>query len=147
MFIQSLLKNSNYVVSKRNFLSDYSRIESKKIDMTLSGKFLSSYGKLKINSNEFDKYPSHDEINKLEQEIKNHENIQQEIILGAGANGILQNIIKLFFVKRGNLVTSFYTFNQVEFGVTSFNGKTYRVFTDNYKINFNKIEKRIIANP
>ena len=48
MFIQSLLKNSNYVVSKRNFLSDYSRIESKKIDMTLSGKFLSSYGKLKI---------------------------------------------------------------------------------------------------
>lgn len=30
MFIQSLLKNSNYVVSKRNFLSDYSRIESKK---------------------------------------------------------------------------------------------------------------------
>ena len=98
MFIQSLLKNSNYVVSKRNFLSDYSRIESKKIDMTLSGKFLSNYGKLKINSKEFDKYPSHDEINKLEQEIKNHENIQQEIILGAGANGILQNIIKMFFV-------------------------------------------------
>lgn len=91
--------------------------------MTLSGKFLSNYGKLKINSKEFDKYPSHDEINKLEQEIKNHENIQQEIILGAGANGILQNIIKLFFVKRGNLVTPFYTFNQVEFGVTSFNGK------------------------
>lgn len=25
-----LIKNSNYVVSKRNFLSDYSRIESKK---------------------------------------------------------------------------------------------------------------------
>lgn len=100
MFIQSLLKNSNYVVSKRNFLSDYSRIESKKIDMTLSGKFLSSYGKLKINSKEFDKYPSHDEINKLEQEIKNHENIQQEIILGAGANGILQNIIKLFLLKE-----------------------------------------------
>lgn len=143
MFIQSLLKNSNYVVSKRNFLSDYSRIESKKIDMTLSGKFLSSYGNLKINPKEFDKYPSHDEINKLEQEIKNHENIQQEIILGAGANGILQNIIKLFFVKRGNLVTPFYTFNQVEFGVTSFNGKTYRVFTDNYKINFNKMKKAI----
>lgn len=143
MFILSLLKNSNYVVSKRNFLSDYSRIESKKIDMTLSGKFLSNYGKLKIYSKEFDKYPSHDEINKLEQEIKNHDNIQRDIILGAGANGILQNLIKLFFVKKGNLVTSFYTFDQVEFGVTSFAGKTYRVFTDNYKINFIKMKRTI----
>ena len=143
MFIQFLSKNSNYVISKRNFLSDYSRIESKKIDMTLSGKFLSSYCKLKINPKEFDKYPSHDEINKLEQEIKNHRNIQREIILGAGANGILQNLIKLFFVKKGNLVTPFYTFNQVEFGVTSFDGKTYRVFTDDYKINFIKMKKAI----
>lgn len=143
MFIQSLFKNNNYIISKRNFLSDYSNIEPKVIDMTLSGKFLSSYGNLKINIKEFDKYPLHKEIKELEQEIKKHENIKQEIILGSGANGILQNLIKIFFVDKGNLITPFYTFDQVEFGVTSFCGKTYRVHTDNYKINFMRIKKSI----
>lgn len=146
MFIHSFFKNNNYIISKRNFLSDYSKVEPKTIDMTLSGSFLSSYGKLKIKNGKFDKYPSKDIIYKLEKEIKKHENIKQEMILGAGANGILQNLIKIFFIKKGNLVTPFYTFNQAEFGVTALGGKTYRVYTNNYKINFSKMKKSINRN-
>ena len=55
MFIQSLFKNKNYIVSKRNYLSDYAMIESNKIDMTLSGRYLNNYGNLKINIKNFDK--------------------------------------------------------------------------------------------
>lgn len=143
MFIQSLFKNNNYLVSKRNYSFDYSRIESKKIDMTLSGKYLSNYGNLKINIKEFDKYPSLNDINRLEEEIKIHEKTEQEIVLGAGANGILQNLVKIFFIKKGNLVTPFYTFNQVEFAVTSFNCKTHRAYTNKYRIDFSKMKKAI----
>ena len=143
MYIQSLFKKNNYIISNRNYLSDYSKIKSKKIDMTLSGKYLSDYGNLKIDSKKFDKYPSHIEIKKLENEIKNNEKIDKEIILGSGANGILQNLVKIFFQTKGNLVTPFYTFNQVEYAVTSFGCKTRRVYTDNYKINFSKMKNSI----
>lgn len=143
MFIRFFFKNNNYIVSKRNYLSDYSRIESNKIDMTLSGKYLNNYGNLKININNFDKYPSQKEIKVLENEIKKNLTIDREIIFGAGANGVLQNLVKIFFRKKGNLVTPFYTFNQVEFAVSSFGSKTYRVYTKNYKIDFSKLKKSV----
>ena len=143
MFIQFLYKNKNYIISKRNFLCDYSRIKSEKIDMTLSGKYLSKYEKINIDFKEFDKYPSYLHIEKLETEIKKIEKTPQEIILGAGANGILQNIVKILFINKGNLVTPFYTFNQVEFAVTSFGGYTKRVYTNDYNIDFDKIKKSI----
>lgn len=143
MFIQSLFKNKNYIVSKRNYLSDYAMIESNKIDMTLSGRYLNNYGNLKINIKNFDKYPSQKEIRELENQVKKDLNIDREILFGAGANGILQNLVKIFFLKKGNLVTPFYTFNQVEFAVTSFGSETYRVYTNNYKIDFSKLKKSI----
>lgn len=100
MFIQSLFKNNNYIVSKRNYLSNYSMIETNKIDMTLSGKYLNNYGNIKINIKDFDKYPSQKEIKELENEIKKDLNIDREILFGAGANGILQNLVKIFFLKK-----------------------------------------------
>lgn len=143
MYIQFLFKNKNYLLSKRNYLHDYSIVEPQKVDMTLSGKYLSQYGNLKINFNELDKYPTHFNIKELETAIKSHEQTEQEIIIGAGANGILQNIVKILFKKKGNLVTPFYTFNQVEFAVTSYGSSTRRVLTQNYKVDFDKIKKSI----
>lgn len=143
MFIHSLFKNNNFLISQRNYLCDYSRVESNTIDMTLSGKYLTNYGKIKINFEDFDKYPSKKNIIHLENEIKKDINVDREIVLGAGANGILQNIVKILFLNKGNLVTPFYTFNQVEFAVSSFKCQTYRVYTNNYRIDFSKLKKSI----
>lgn len=146
MFIQSLFKNNNYVVSERNYLYDYSIREPKKIDMSLSGKYLSNYGKIENFMKSFDEYPSSIEIKNLKNAIQKKEKTKQKIILGAGANGILQNLVKIFFSNKGNLVTTYYTFNQVEFAVTSFGGKTHRVYMNNFRIDFLKLEKSINKN-
>lgn len=144
MFIQSLFKNKNFLLSKRTFLEDYSRIESKQIDMTLSGKYLSKYDNIEIDIDKFDQYPSHIDIKKLENKLKEGLKTNREIILGAGANGILQNLVKILFKKKGNLVTPYYTFNQVEFATTSMGCFTRRVYNKkNYKIDFAKMKKAI----
>ena len=143
MFIHYYFKNKLYRKSQRNFLSDYSFIKSKKIDMTLSGRYLADYSKINLNLKMIDKYPSHEEIEEFENIIKKDLRLNKEIIIGSGANGLLQNIIKILFIKKGNLVTPFYTFDQAEFAVTSFNGYTKRVYCDDYMINLNKIRKAI----
>lgn len=143
MSIRCYLKNRNYLISQRDFLSDYSRIKSKKIDMTLSGKYLSNYESIEIDIKKIDKYPSKDDIDALEDMIKKELHIKKEIIVGNGGNGLLQNIIKILFINKGNLVTPFYTFNQAEFGVSSFGGYTKRVYCNNYNIDLDKIKKSI----
>ena len=140
MCLQLPLENKNYIISKRNYNDDYSKLKSKKIDMTLSGKFLSEYKNLKIDIDELDVYPSRKNIAKLEKMLKKMENTDRNIILGSGANGILQNLIKIFFANdNGNLVTPFYSFGQAEYAVTSYNGITKRVFTKNYDIDLDSI--------
>lgn len=143
MSTQLFLKNKRYKISKRNYTFDYFNHSSKKIDMTLSGKYLSSYENIKIDPKLFDKYPSREDINKLEKEIKKIEKTDREIIIGSGANGILHNIIKMLFLNKGNLVTPYFTFDEAEYAVTSFNGLTKRVYLDNYQINLEKILKSI----
>jgi len=143
MSIRYLFKNKYYLKSKRDFLSDYSRIESKRIDMTLSGKYLTKYGDFNFDVKKIDKYPFKEDIVLLEKILKDKLKIKNEVIIGNGANGLLQNIIKILFVNKGNLVTPFYTFNQAEFGVTSFNGYTRRVYCNEYKIDLDKIKKVI----
>ncbi len=143
MFIRYLFKNKDYIKSKRDFLSDYSRIESKKIDMTLSGKYLMKYERINFDISKIDKYPFKEDIMLLEDSLKETLKIKKEVIIGNGANGLLQNIIKILFVKKGNLVTPFYTFNQAEFGVTSFDGYTKRVYCDDYKIDLDRIKRSI----
>ena len=46
-----------YCKSKRNYLDDYSHIESRNIDMTLSGKYLYKYKFKFVYNYEYDKYP------------------------------------------------------------------------------------------
>lgn len=143
MFIQFCYKNRNYLISKRNYLCDYSKMKSRKIDMTLSGKYLANYIDFDFDVSKFDKYPLQEDTEKLENTLKKQMNINREIIVGNGANGLLQNIIKILFINKGNLVVPFYTFDQAEYAVTSFKGYTKRAYVDNYKINFNKIKKAI----
>lgn len=143
MSLHLKFKNKNFIISKRDFLSDYSLVESKKIDMTLSGKYLSNYCNFILNVDEIDDYPFHKNINELKDMIKQKFDTDQSIIIGNGVNGLIQNIIKIFFIDSGNLVTPYYTFNQAEFGVTSFKGYTKRVFCNNYEVDLEKLEKSI----
>lgn len=139
MFIRSFLKNKKYIISKRNYLDDYSNNISKKIDMTMSGKYLGKYPDININSLEFDKYPISKDINVLVNTIKNKYSIKNEIIIGNGSNGILQNLIKIYVGEKDNLVTPYYTFNQAEYAVTSQKGYTKRVLMDEENINLDNI--------
>lgn len=143
MFIHYYLRKKTYKLSNRNYLCDYSKLESKKIDMTLSGRYLSLYPKVEINASEFDKYPLATNIKALEDLIKSKISTKSEIVIGSGANGLLQNIIKILFRKKGNLVTPFYTFDQAEFAVTSFGSVTKRVYTNQYNIDLDNIIKSI----
>lgn len=143
MFIHCCFKNKLYKLSDRNYLYDYSKIESKKIDMTLSGKYLLNYPNIKISFDEFDKYPLSVNIKELENLIKTKILTKSEIVIGTGANGLLQNIIKILYRKKGNLVTPFYTFDQAEYAVTSFGGITKRVYTDNYELDLDNLVKSV----
>ena len=145
MCTQSCLKNK-YIESRRNYLDDYSNNISKEIDMTMSGKYIGEYPNFKLDINSIDLYPSFEVINNLKNAIRKKFNIKREIVIGTGANGILQNLIKLFFVNGGNLVTPYYSFNQAEYAVTSLGGTTRRVFTDGEDINFDYILESIDDN-
>lgn len=145
MFIHCYWKNKIYKKSMRYYNDDYSHIESKKIDMTLSGRYLAQYPFKISNSYEFDKYPNVKQSDLLVSVIKKKypKLKNQSIIIGPGSNGIIQNVIKIVAKKNGNIVTPFLTFNQAEYTATSFNMLTKRVYMDNYKINLSKIEKAI----
>ncbi|HBC84461.1 MAG TPA: hypothetical protein DCZ30_03250 [Clostridiales bacterium] len=129
MYIQSDLENKIYKISKRNFLDDYVHYTSNEVDMTLSGKYLYKYPKFTIDYSHFSKYPTHNIVKDLIETIKLSQNLKKkEVIVGTGANGILQNIVKVLFNKGGNLVTPYLTFNQPEYAVSSMGGVTKRVF-------------------
>lgn len=132
MCTQSDLENKIYEISKRNFQDDYANYKSQKIDMTLSGKYLYKYPKFTINYSKFNEYPTHKMVGELVNTIVKTQKIKQkEVIVGTGANGILQNIVKILFKQGGNLVTPFLTFNQPEYAVTSMGGYTKRAYMKN----------------
>lgn len=145
MYIQSDLENKPYKISKRNFLDDYAHYTSNEVDMTLSGKYLYKYPKFTIDYSDFSKYPTHSIVKDLIGIIKSTQNIKKrEVVIGTGANGILQNIVKILFKEGGNLVTPFLTFNQPEYAVTSMGGFTKRVFmASNGNISIDNIIKSV----
>lgn len=147
MYIQSDSKNSLYRTSQRNFLDDYANYTSQKVDMTLSGKYLYKYPKFTIDYSNFSKYPTHHIINELIETINKIQNIKtKEIVIGTGANGILQNLVKILFKEGGNLVTPFLTFNQPEYAVTAMGGFTKRVYMEkNGKVSSENIIKSVDA--
>lgn len=125
----------------RTFLNDYSFDKNSicNIDMVLSGKYLDDR-KLNINLNdiEIDEYPSEDKISELKELIaKLNKKRKENIILGAASNGIIQNLVKLFFSKGGTLLTSEFSFAQPEYAVLRIGGKVKKIPTDsNFKIKF-----------
>lgn len=145
MYTQLDLESKIYEISKRDFTDDYANYKSKKIDMTLSGKYLYKYPKFTINYSEFSEYPTHKAIEELKNVIIKTQKIKQkEVIIGTGANGILQNIVKILFKQGGNLVTPFLTFNQPEYAVTSIGGYTKRVYMkNNVEVDINNIMQSI----
>ena len=92
MFTQYYLKN-NYIESKRDFSDDYANIDSRKIDMTLSGIYLNEYPKFDLDLKQLCLYPSKYDADDLIKKLKKKFKINSSIILGPGSNGILQNII------------------------------------------------------
>lgn len=142
MYTQYYLKN-NYVESSRNFSDDYANIDSRKIDMTLSGKYLYKYPNFEVDLKQLCLYPSKYDAFELIEMIRKKFKIKNSIVLGPGSNGILQNIIKISMKKGDNLVTPFYTFNQAEYAATSLGCKTRRVKCKNYQIDFEALEKSI----
>lgn len=137
-----------YCKSKRNYLDDYSHIESRNIDMTLSGKYLYKYPFKFVYKYEYDKYPSSKEINKLIDSIEKKFKVDlttKAIILGSGTNGLIQNIIKVIFSKeKGDLVTSYLTFNQAEYATSALGSETKRVFLkENYQISLENVDNSI----
>lgn len=140
-----------YCKSKRDYLDDYSHIESKNIDMTLSGKYLYKYPFKFVYKYEYDKYPSSKKINKLVDSIAKKYKVDlstKSIILGSGTNGLIQNIIKVLFSKdKGNLVTSYLTFNQAEYAVSALGSETKRVYLkDDYQISLENMDYSIDDN-
>lgn len=143
MYILSFLKNNQFIVSKRNYLDDYMQTNLVNIDMRNSGIFpIKKVQKKEVNDN-FEQYPDNLEFDKLKKQILNNINCKREIVFGAGANGLIQNLSKVLFDKKGNLVTPFYTFNQMEYAVTSLGSYTKRVFCNNYLIDLNGLKKCI----
>lgn len=145
MYTQYYLKN-DYIESNRDFSDDYANIDSRNIDMTLSGIYLYKYPKFKMNLKQLCLYPSkYDAIN-LISIIRKKYGVKNAIVLGPGSNGILQNIIKVIMKKGDNLVTPFYSFNQAEYAATSLGCITRRVKCNNYQIDFKSLQNSIDKN-
>lgn len=142
MFTRYYLKN-NYKESNRNFLDDYANIESKEIDMTLSGMYLYKYPKFNVNLKQLCLYPSKYDAVDLIKMIQKVLNIEGNIVLGSGSNGILQNLIKILLKKGDNLVTPFYSFNQAEYAATALGCITRRTKCKDFHIDFDSLKKSI----
>lgn len=142
-----------YTIAKKdNFLSDYSCHKKYKLDLSVSGKMLVKYPcsiKLAGLLNKLDCYVDNDEENKLlERLAKKYTINKSNLILGSGANGLLQNIVKILFDKPGyNLVTPFYTFQQVVYGVHSFGGEVRLArMGESFNISIHHIQKSVDRN-
>lgn len=139
---------NNCFLLKRKFEEDYSLIGKKTIDMTLSGSFLSKRN-IVISKKCLQYLISHYPLVKFETKLKENlisfYNIKNNnIILGNGCNGIIQNLFRILFINGGNLITTFYTFEQAEYLVNSIGGKTISIkHNDDFFVNFDFIKKNI----
>ena len=135
-------------MNKNNFLSDYSYQESRNINMSVSGTFLASRS-FQLSKedvfNNLDQYPSNTNKNKVIKIISKKYKIQEEsILLGPGANGILQNFIKILLKPNNNIVTTMLTFPPVVYGAQSFGNKVKLVELDkDFCTDLEKIKKSI----
>ncbi len=146
MSILSYVKKNNFLISKRDFQCDYSIHPKALLDMSLSGAFFKERAIPKDLLNvRLDQYPPFDDEKELRFKISQKYKVPLScIVLGNGANGIFQNLMKIFFKERGNLVTPFLSFSQPEYCVTSLGSYTKRVFmTKEFKIDFDSLKNSI----
>lgn len=131
----------------KGYENDYSfeRNSDSIADMVLSGKYLAKRN-LKINIGEIkiDEYPSEERLEYLKRLLaeKYNKNVKH-FVLGAASNGIIQNLVKLFFSKGGTLLVSEFSFPQPEYAVNRIGGTVKKIATENFKINFNNFIKEI----
>ena len=126
-----------------DFLKDYSFNEKQNFtNMVLSAKFLAKRNlTFDIKTIPLDSYPNEIKIQELLHQIskKYHLNTKN-IVLGAAANGIIQNLVKLFFAKGGILLTTKYSFTQPQVAVTRLGGIVQKVqHKDDLHIDFEKL--------
>lgn len=131
----------------RTFLNDYSFNQDSNcnIDMVLSGKYIDDR-KIDVNLNEIeiDEYPSYNKINELKALLAKKDNKDEKnYVIGAASNGIIQNLVKLFFSKGGTLLVSDFSFAQPEYAVLRIGGKVRKIPTKNFKIDFNDMLNNI----
>lgn len=141
--------NDKYCVSNKNYGEDYAYIKSNKINMTLSGTYLAKYPFKYIKKYKLDKYPNEEEKLKLITSIKNKYKIYDDnysVILGAGTNGLIQNICKILLKDGDNVIMPYLSFEQIEYATNSFNAETRKVFLENYQINLEFIDDSIDKN-
>lgn len=148
MFTLRYFKKCKFLKSQRNYTDDYSYHQVCPIDMTLSGRFLLKRKKEIVDARYFDQYPPQLLEEKLKIEIaKKYNLLKDNIILGCGCNGILQNLIKIFFNGNGNIVLPFYSFSQPEYAVNSFGSYAKRVYCmEDYHINFREMKNAVDKN-
>lgn len=135
----------------KSFTDDYSfcKDENCKIDMVLSGKFLTNRDlKIDINKLNIDEYPNSERIDYLRKLIsKRYNKSYENFVIGAASNGIIQNLVKLFFSRGGTLLVSDFSFAQPEYAVNRIGGKVKKVSVDeNFKINFDDLYNNIDEN-
>lgn len=127
-------------MKEKKFSDDYSYSKDNKcnIDMVLSGKYLDERNlTIDINSIQIDEYPSEERIEYLKGLLASkYDKNKDNIILGAASNGILQNLVKLFFKNGGTLLVSEFSFAQPEYAVLRIGGNIKRVKTHDYVIDF-----------
>jgi histidinol-phosphate aminotransferase len=130
----------------KSYLFDYSLQKSNEIDMRLTGQFLAER---KINSPELgelvDTYPSNEITEQLKSKLARRLSINAEnIVIGAGSNGILQNLMRIFFKKKGELVVTKFSFEQPEYAVLSLGGEIKRTeHNSDFTFNFSNILKAV----
>ncbi|MDR2778571.1 MAG: aminotransferase class I/II-fold pyridoxal phosphate-dependent enzyme [Rickettsiales bacterium] len=119
--------------------------------MTLSGTFLAERN-IYLDPNEVSmvvsSYPSHDLEEKLKRNLLEFYGIKYgKIVLGAGCNGIIQNLAKVLFRDKGELLTSFYVFHQMEYAVNSLGGRTISIgHNDDFSVDFDRMKENINRN-
>lgn len=139
-------------MNKNTFLDDYSYTKELGINMAISGKFLAKRSlNLDINQiiNNLDKYPSQELKMQVINKICKNYNIKDNnrLILGPGANGILQNLLKIFLKNGGNIVTPELTFKQAIYGAISLNGQVIEAaMNKDFGINLQNIKNCINFN-
>ena len=130
----------------KSFISDYNVHTEKPIDMSISGKFLAKRNiNIDLNKNPelLDSY-AYDLVEVLKQKIRHQYNIKNNLIINAGANGVLQNLLKIFFSNKGELLTTFFSFEQPQYAVLALGGKIKLIkHNDDLSINFDALKQSV----